>query len=323
MYPIADMHCDTIVCAVGAGEGELRKNDCHIDLEKLRAGGSMLQCFALYMTTPDDTALNPDRLGFYDFFLRSADLFDSEMRKNADLITPVRSYDEVMAAHGAGRLAALMTVEDAAPLEGDLARLDAIYARGVRLITLLWNRENSLGFPNPQPDTTMRGLKPFGIEAVRRMNELGIIVDVSHLSDGGFFDVAKYSKKPFVASHSNARALCPVPRDLTDDMLKLIGNAGGVVGVNFSADFLRQGAVSKDTTYMADVARHARYIADKAGIESVGFGSDYDGIGSTLEWRDASGMQALVSSMESVFTPRELDLISHRNVLRVLRDCCN
>ena len=124
----------------------------------------------------------------------------------------------------------------------------------------------------------MRGLKPFGIEVVEKMNELGMIVDVSHLSEGGFYDVAKYSKKPFVASHSCARALCNHRRNLTDDQLKTLGNAGGVVGINFERSFLKEG--SEHATF-DQIIQHLEYMKDKAGIDAIGFGSDFDGIETT------------------------------------------
>ena len=322
MYPIIDMHCDTMICVVGADKGGLRQNDAQLDLNKLRAGGSMVQCFALYLAEygSPDYHLCSDPDDPMDFFSKAADLFDREIGKNADMIAHVRSYDDILEAHGAGKLGALMSVEDSVFLEGDLARLDMAYERGVRLMSLTWNFENTLGFPNRPDGPSDQGLKPFGIEAVRRMNELGIIVDVAHLSDGGIYDVAKYSKKPFVASHSNARALCPVPRNLTDDMLRLIGDSGGVAGLNFCIEFLRFG--EKGTAYIEDIARHARYMADRAGVEAVGFGSDMDGITNELEFVDASGMQLMAQGLEKYFTPREVELITHKNVLRLIKDCC-
>ena len=251
----------------------------------------------------------------WEFFLRSAECYDAEMAANADLIRPVLCYADIEENRARGLMSAMLTVEDGVPLDGRLARLDEMHRRGVRLITLTHNMENSLGLSNYIDPR--RGLKPFGIEAVRRMNELGVIIDVSHLSDAGFWDVAKHSKKPFVASHSNARALCPVVRNLTDDMLRALADAGGVAGLNFASDFLVEGSRH---TYLADIARHARYMADKAGVEAIALGSDFDGISSVLEFPACAGMPMLEETLSRCFTTAEVDKITHENALRVIRD---
>lgn len=142
------------------------------------------------------------------------------------------------------------------------------------VVTLLWNEENCIGYPNSKDVTLMqKGLKPFGIECIRKMNELGMLIDVSHMSDGGFWDVVRYSSKPFVASHSNARAICAHPRNLSDKMLKAIGESGSVAGMNLYPYFVNKEGVS---TYEA-LARHVLHMVDKAGIEGVAIGTDLDG----------------------------------------------
>ena len=224
-------------------------------------------------------------------------------------------YADIERNIAAGKMSAMLTVEDGVPLEGKLSRVDEMYEKGVRLITITWNHENSLGFPNKTAPE--KGLKPFGIEALARMNELGIIADCSHLSDAGFWDLVKYSKKPFVASHSNAKALCGIYRNLTDDMLRALADKGGVTGLNFSADFLVDNA---HYTRVADLVRHARHIADVAGVETVALGSDFDGISSELEFKDCAGMPMIEEGLNQAFTAREVDLITHGNALRVMKD---
>ena len=163
----------------------------------------------------------------------------------------------------------------------------------------------------------MRGLKPFGEEVVAKMNELGMIIDTSHLSEGGFYDVAKLSKQPFVASHSCARALCNHRRNLTDDQLKTLGNAGGVVGVNFYNYFLKE-----DSEYatIEQIIDHLVYMKDKAGIDALGFGSDFDGIEDNGELVNYSGFTRLLSAMEKKFTDDEIDKICSLNALRIIKD---
>ena len=140
-------------------------------------------------------------------------------------------------------IGALLTVEEGGVLDGSMERLEQLFEKNVRLLTLTWNKDNCIGHPNHRDkEKNALGLTPFGFEVICRMEELGMIVDVSHLSDGGFYDVARTMKKPFVASHSNARALCGHPRNLTDDMLKLLAKHGGVAGLNFCPAFLDEKA---------------------------------------------------------------------------------
>ena len=215
-----------------------------------------------------------------------------------------------------GFLSSILTIEDGVELDGKLDRLDTVYADGVRMMALTWNYENCIGYPNsPDPfEHTRRGLKPFGFEALEKMNELGIIIDVSHLSEAGFFDVASHSKKPFIASHSCCRALKDHSRNLTDTQLRTLADAGGVVGVNFYDVFLGDRG---GMTAIEDIVRHLLYLRDRAGIESLAFGSDFDGIESTLEFRDYSGFPQILRALEAYFTDDEIDRICHGNFLRV------
>lgn len=319
---IVDLHCDTITGRVArsAGRHHLLRNDpgkCHVDLERLQIGGSLLQCFAIFMFPSHEWHLFDAQFNDnYDFFEYVYSWYLRELESNKNILAPVHCYVDVESNIKAGKISAMLTVEDGVALDGKIERVDDFYNKGVRMIALTWNYENSLGIPNTVDP--LGGLKPFGIEALARMNELGIIADVSHLSDAGFYDVAKYSTKPFVASHSNARALCPIMRNLTDDMLRVLGASGGVAGINFAADFLVENA--KYTT-IADIVRHAKHIANKAGIEAVALGSDFDGISCKLEFSDCAGMQKIVDALHGEFSSREVDMITHENALRCICDC--
>ena len=312
-----DLHCDSIL-EIYTKKKDLADLAGHINLEKLQRGGVLMQCFAAFIATYDCAERNGIHVGAYELFCAMADIFDRQMALYPDVLAPARSYADVVKNRAEGKISALFTVEDAVPLEGKIERVDEMYARGVRMAALLWNYENSLGFPNsPDAREHAKPLKPFGREAVERMNELGIIVDVSHLSEGGFWDVADISRKPFIASHSCARALCDHSRNLTDAQLRAVAEHGGIVGVNFNSGFLNG---RDDYTPNADIIRHMDYIRRKAGIESVALGSDFDGIDCALELRDCAGLPSLAEAMESVFTDDEIDLISSKNALRVLRD---
>ena len=312
-----DLHCDSIL-EIYTRKKELADLSGHINLEKLRQGEVLMQCFAAFIATHDCAERNGVTVGAYELFCAMADIFDRQMALYPDVLAPVRAYADVEKNRAAGRISALLTVEDAVPLEGKIERVDEMYARGVRMAALLWNYENSLGFPNSMDaHAHARPLKPFGREVVERMNELGMIVDVSHLSEGGFWDVADISRKPFIASHSCARALCDHSRNLTDAQLRAVAEHGGVVGVNFYSAFLNG---REDYTPNADIIRHMDYIRRKAGIETVALGSDFDGIDCALELGDCAGLPRLAEAMEGVFTADEIDRIASGNALRVLRD---
>lgn len=219
----------------------------------------------------------------------------------------------------------VLTVEEGGVLNGSLNRLEELYERGIRLITLTWNYENCIGSPNSRkPDVMERGLKPFGIEAVERMNELGMAIDVSHLSDGGFWDCIRYSRVPVAASHSNARSLCPHPRNLSDEMLRALGEKGGVAGVNFYSAFLREKDGNRAGAEITDIVRHIRRMMEKAGEEAVALGTDFDGFEREAlpdGIRDVRDMEKIWEEMrKDGITPRQIDKIASGNVRRVMRE---
>ncbi|MBQ6868679.1 MAG: dipeptidase [Clostridia bacterium] len=314
---IVDMHCDTIMrMALSDGKIALRENDGHIDIAKLQKGGCLAQFFAIFIPMMKMKEIYGEDSS-YKYFNKAYEVYLSEMEKNKDFILPARNYDEIMKNKAEGKMSSILTIEEGDPVQGKMERIKEFYDKGVRLITLTWNFENCFGYPNSDDDTIMKkGLKEFGIEALSYMNELGILIDVSHLNEGGFYDVAKYSKKPFVASHSCARNLASHKRNLWDEQLKLVGETGSVVGVNFSSSFLRDGS---NFSTIDDVVKHMLHIKDKAGMEAVAWGSDFDGIAPTLEWVDYAGMPKLEEALSKHFTPREIDMINHENALRVIK----
>lgn len=310
---IIDMHCDTMMEIWRHPELSLYDGKISINLRRLKEHGSLAQFFALFLPREEMETMDA-----YDIFQSMYQCYQKQMEQHRDMIRPALSVEDVEKNCKDGLLSSLLTVEDGVFLDGKMERLEEAFEMGVRLITLTWNYENSLGFPcRDDHSEHMKGLKPFGIEAVERMNELGMIVDVSHLSEGGFYDVAKYSKKPFVASHSCARALCNHRRNLTDDQLKTLGNAGGVVGINFECSFLKEG--SQHATF-DQIIDHLKHMRDKAGIDAVGFGSDFDGIDDNGELIDYSGFDRLLERLEGHFTYDEIDRITHLNALRVMKD---
>ena len=197
----------------------------------------------------------------------------------------------------------------------------------VRMITLTWNHPNGIGYPNlistkEYKDlyhiNTQDGLTDFGIEYVREMERLGIIIDVSHLGDAGFYDVLKYTTKPFVASHINARSVCGVARNMSDDMIKLLAKRNGVMGINFCGDFLKASKTGGVRSCVEDMVKHILYIRDLVGIDYVGLGSDFDGISQDLELKDASMMPMLKDALfEAGLKEEEIEKVFYKNVLRL------
>lgn len=329
---IIDMHCDTIgEIRLKRKQGEsigLRRNSLMVDLEKMKKGGYSLQNFALFVYI-GEKGITP-----YACVTELLHTFKEEMKANQDLITQVYNTEDIRRNEAEGKLSALLTVEEGGALEGSIEHLQELYRQGVRMLTLTWNFENELGYPNltvpfnPYTPNTEGGLKKRGIEILEEMERLGMIVDVSHLSDAGFWDVVKYSRKPFVASHSNARAVCPWNRNLTDDMIHALAEKGGVTGLNYAADFLRDhpGNTKMDYEHPAyasveDIAKHARHIVNVGGIECLGLGSDFDGIPPHPELSGADEMPKVIDAfIKNGFHESEIDKILYGNVFRLYRD---
>lgn len=310
---IIDMHCDTMMEAWRAEKVDFVNGPTSINLKKLKENDSLVQFFALYL--PRDEM---EYMDAYDIVKAMHSTYMKMLNRHSDLIRPVFSAEDIEKNRKDGVLSSFLTIEDGVFLDGKIERVQEVYDMGVRLITLLWNFENSTGFPNSDnPEVHMRGLKSFGIEVVERMNQLGMIIDTAHLSEGGFYDVAKYSKKPFVASHSCARALCNHRRNLTDNQLKVLGETGSMVGVNFERTFLKE---NSDRATFDQIIQHLLYMKDKAGIDALGFGSDFDGIEDNGELVDYSGFTTLLGIMEKYFTDDEIDKICNLNAIRLIKD---
>lgn len=311
-----DLHCDALYYATVSNTYSLRRNNGHVSFEKMAVGRISAQCFAIFTAAGEDSDLH--FAGPYEFYKASVAAYNRELKSNEDLIRPALKVEDIEKNQKCGKLSAILTVENAIPLEGRIDRLDEFFADGVRMMSFTWNQENETGYSNnAQQALNQRGLKAFGIECLTKMNELGIIADVSHLSEGGFWDVVRYSRKPFVASHSCARVLCDHPRNLTDAQLRALGDAGGVVGVCYMSDFLRAGS---QYTTIADIVHHIRYITNVAGIDTVALGSDFDGFENGVELIDCSGSLQLQEMLNRYFPADDVDRICGENFLRVMCD---
>jgi len=310
-FPILDFHCDTASELLDGRS--LYENDGMVSIKKLKEAGIFCQFFAMFIQMSDHKSLSEG----YEHLLKIYGNLMEEFSKNSEYISLARNAAEISSIRDTGKIAALLTLEEGAVLDDKPERLDELYRMGVRLITISWNNENCIGFPHSSDGVMMKnGLKPFGKLIVERMQELGMIIDVSHLSDGGFWDVAKLSKKPFIASHSNARALCGHTRNLTDEMLKALADAGGVTGINFYHKFLdtdEKGSIEQMTA-------HIKHIHKVAGIDVLALGSDFDGFKGPCELPDCSHYPLLTEALQKAgYSDEEMEKICWKNAMRVIQ----
>lgn len=327
MMKVVDMHCDTISAIyLQRKEGQdvsLKQNQLHISLDKMQKGDYLLQNFAMF--TPLSMTDNP-----WQYAHDLIDTFYQEMNQFSDLIGVVKNYQDMMDNMKHHRMSALLTLEEGAVIQGDLKNLQHYYDLGVRMITLTWNFPNGIGYPNFSMDDdqhgyhtcdTIHGLTDFGKAYVKECERLGIIIDVSHLSDAGFEDVYQLTTKPFVASHSNARSVCPHARNMTDEMILKLASRGGVMGINYAADFLCENHQEHALSKIEDIVKHILYIKKLAGIDCIGLGSDFDGIPPYLELKDASYLSLLEKALKQAgLSSLEIEKIFYKNVLRVYQN---
>ena len=316
---VVDMHCDTLY-EMEKNHLSLSENNLNIDLKKMEEGDYLLQNFAIF-TELKKTA-DP-----VDHVMKCIDYFYQEMRKNKDKIQLVTTYDEIMENTHNGVMSALLTIEEGAVIHEDLSYLRNYYRLGVRMVALSWNHVNGLTYPNfDMNDDTygyhtyddVHGLTDAGKAYIKEMEDLGMIIDVSHMSDRCFYDVLDVVKKPFVASHSNARAVCPHARNMSDDMILKLAHRGGVMGLNYAAGFLGENA---EKSRIEDMVKHILYIKDLAGIDCIGLGSDFDGISQNLEMKNASYLPRLEKALRDAgLTTEEIEKVFYKNVLRVYRE---
>lgn len=316
-----DFHCDTLL-KIGNEENRqsLYSNDrTSVDFNRLKKSGAMAQFFAIFLI--DEERINK-HFGSDDKYINKlAKILKDEVAKNDNIISMAYSAEDLLKNHGSGKVSAFLTIEDGRSVDGKLEKLDEYYNLGVRLMTLTWNYENCFGYPNSKDPVIMnKGLKTFGKDAIEYMNHLGMIIDVSHLSDGGFYDVAKISKKPFIASHSNSRTLSPHQRNMTDEMIKILAEKGGVMGLNFAPQFLNEDISIRDSKIELMV-KHLNYMKNIGGEDVIALGSDFDGIGGNLELDSSDKMYLLFDALRvDGWSERLIEKLAYKNALRFIKD---
>lgn len=294
-YSIFDTHCDTLCSVLDDGKS-IVMNDCHVDIERMKKYEQYTQVFACFIDPVYKSCAADRTLNLIDTFHNTV---SDKLPDNVRGILSIEGGEGIYS----------------------LAHLRNFYRLGVRIIALTWNFSNHIASGALETDET-RGLTEFGKLVVAEMNRLGIFADVSHLNDKSFYDVAEYSNKPIIASHSNSRAVCrskavcPVERNLTDDQFEIIKKSGGCVGINFCPDFLNE----RGKADIEDIIRHIEHFMSLGGEDNVGIGADFDGIDSTPD--GINGVEDIYKIFDRLlqkgYTENQIEKISHKNFERIL-----
>ncbi|NNG02003.1 MAG: membrane dipeptidase [Desulfobacteraceae bacterium] len=351
MEPILvfDGHNDSLLARYLPAEGKaprdftLENQDGHIDFPRAERGGFGGGLFAVFVPSPkqklphekekDDKSSDPKA----ERFLKIGDDYAREMTlkgirtlkaveaESDGRLKQVATVKEIRRCMDSGVIGAVLHFEGAESIDAGLTFLPEYYEAGLRSVGLVWSRENAFGVgvdlskqgsPNTGP-----GLTDAGKALVGACNDMGIMVDLSHLNEPGFWDVEKISTKPLVATHSCVYALCPNPRNLTDKQLDAVAASGGVVGINFCVSFLRKDGKNEANTPLSVMVDHFKYVADRIGVEHVAIGSDFDGALIPDPIKDVAGLPCLLTALaDAGFGPEELAKIAHENWLRVLAE---
>ncbi|CAN5771620.1 dipeptidase [soil metagenome] len=334
--PVFDGHNDTILSLNRTGRSFFEKSsEGHLDLPRAKEGGVGGGFFAVYIADrgadqPTDDALSTEyaqsqALNMLGKLIR----LEAESQGQCKI---VRTATEIQECMDNGTFAILLHIEGAEPLDAKGDTLEVFYAAGLRSVGITHSRSNIFGhgvtWVRSRPDTlpaspdTGPGLTDAGKDLVRHCNELGVMIDLSHLNEKGFWDVAALSEHPLVATHSNVHALSSVSRNLTDKQLNAIKESNGVVGLNYAVSFLREdGQRDPDNTPVSLMVDHIDYLVDKLGINGVALGSDYDGTTVPSEIGDAAGQPVLIQGLrDRGYDDDALAKLAHRNWVRVLRD---
>ncbi len=307
-----DLHCDCISKLYYAKNKEtILTNDFHVDIEKLKKGECFIQTFAIFL---DEGYIKTQNQNLFDEVKKMVACYQEQIDLAKEHIAHIKQKEKNQNKD----MYALLSCEGCAFVDEDLTRLEYINDAGIKMVSLTWNYENCMAYPNSQNSTIMQnGLKKFGFQTVEFLNENKIIVDVSHLSDGGIKDILAISKMPVIASHSNARTIAYHPRNLTDEFIRGIADSGGVIGINFYPPFL----TTNDNANIDDIIHHIKYIMNKGGEDIVCLGSDFDGIEITPQIVDSSQMQHLYHHLKNEnFIESLIEKIFYKNALRLLSE---
>ncbi|CAI3484879.1 membrane dipeptidase [Enterococcus cecorum] len=316
--PIIDLHCDTIMKLYENKNSQLFENNFQIDLKRLQQNDFLLQTFAIFLDKNQYPNRKETALHMYQRFIK-------ELEKNSATISIIKSQSDYCENKANKQISALLTLEEGGILEGKIENLEEFFQLGVRLITLTWNYPNEIGTPNIQYwDKKMQiladnqtSLTNFGFECIKRMDDLHMIIDLSHASDQVAKDVLASSAQGIVASHSNARKLMPHPRNLSDELIRKIADKNGLIGINFFDQFLK---LNQPTDLPTAISEHLWYMYQLVGEDHLCFGSDFDGTPVHPDLNDVNSFPKIIQSLKQKgFSSRQIEKISYLNAENFLQ----
>lgn len=311
---IADCHADTLsrllVLEDDAQSLTLPQARHQSDLPRMRQGQVRLQVFSIFTM--------PYEAGHYGAVrsLQMMQIYRNDAARHADLVMVDSAADLADYETSDKTLYGIFSMEGASPLCGDLKMLEIFYRQGLRAIGLTWNHRNELA--DGLGVQSNYGLTPFGRAVVTRMNELGMVVDLAHINEAGFWEAMELSKDPIIVSHADAKALCNHRRNMSDAQLDAIKNNGGFIGICFAPNFLNPEPTKAS---LDDVVRHIDYICERIGPDHIAFGSDYDGIETTpIGLEDVSKFPSVLDRLDALgYSQADITKIAHGNVLKIYR----
>lgn len=309
----------------------------HIDAPRARKGGLAGGFCAMFIPPIEDyPPREVDQNGHYsvrmvgpreqpDALKIALEMVDIASKlEQASGLSICRSTADIRAAMDSGRFAAVLHIEGCEPIAEDLSNLETFYANGLRSLGPVWSRHNLFGhgvpFAYPSSPDTGPGLTEAGVELVKACDKLGIMIDLAHITEQGFWDVERVSTQPLVATHSNAHALTPISRNLTDRQLDAIRERKGIAGLNYATTMLRSDGLENADTQLSDMVRHIDHMVERMGIDCVALGSDFDGATIPAAIGDAAGNQALVEALRAAgYSEDDLAKLCRENWLRLLK----
>lgn len=303
---IVDLHCDTISSIQRSGQS-LYDNSCHFDIKRAQKAGIGLQFFALF-TMPQGRNESLRQI------LKQVEKYHHELELYQDYLQPVYTYEDIITADSTGKMACVLHLEGAEALGNDSEILGLLYRLGLRSIGLTWNNRNLLA-DGVGEEPGAGGISNKGKDIIYLMEELGIMLDLSHISIKSYYDALQLYRKPVLVTHANARALCNHRRNLDDNQLKALAENGGVIGVNQIPEFIKEDGKLE----LNDLLDHVAYISDLIGVKHVALGSDFDGDDVLLMRGVEEYWQWPQILAGRGFTPAEINMILSENALRVIK----
>ena len=298
MYSVFDCHCDTITTVMRKSEN-LYDNTGHLDIKRLKKYQRATQIFAIWLD-------KEHIINGYDSTIEAINFFDKEVEINKKHLKKILSKKDI----DESKVNGILAIEGGESLEGDIQNLFKFYDMGVRLLTLTWNNGNELGYG--AMSGIDYGLTDFGKEVISNMNDIGMLIDISHLNEKGFWEVCDITRKPIIASHSNVYEVCSHKRNLNKEQLKAIRELDGVVGLNIYPRFVKKG----ENIVIDDLMKHIDYMMNILGEDKIVLGCDYDGIDTApTGLEDVSELNSLFNKITETYGENICNKISYDNMM--------